>query len=193
MKLKATLLICSIATGILAIDSPAFAEKDDSKGRARLAGGKTTEYEPKEGFERRALDVVNTLKNNEVGVFSTLLDGLSQAYDLDNVLKGKGPVTIFAPTNKAFEKIPQTDRDLLWANKKKLRQVLSYHIVKAKITQKDLTDGAKIKTLEGHELTVSRKGNDIYLDKALLKVTNIPCSNGEMHVLEDVVMPPLAQ
>ncbi|MBI5175445.1 MAG: fasciclin domain-containing protein [Candidatus Melainabacteria bacterium] len=197
MKLQKNLtILLAISTLLPALCliavNPARAEKDDSRGRQRLAG-KTVEYEPKEGFERRALDLINTLKNNEVGGFATLLDGLSQAYDLDNTLKGKGPITLFAPIDKAFERIPQADRDLLWANKKKLKQVLSYHIVLGKLTAQDLKDGARLKTLEGHSLTVSRKGNDIYLDKALVKVTNIPCSNGELHVLDDVVMPPLSQ
>lgn len=193
-KNLATVLIIAVLLPSLGSNAiaPAWAEKDDSRGRKRLAG-KTVEYEPKEGFERRALDIINTLKNNEVGGFATLLDGLSQAYDLDNSLKGKGPITLFAPIDKAFERIPQADRDLLWANKKKLKQVLSYHIVQGKLTAQDLKDGAKLKTMEGHSLTVSRKGNDIYLDKALVKVTNIPCSNGELHVLDDVVMPPLSQ
>lgn len=193
-KNLATVLIIAVLLPSLGANAiaPAWAEKDDSRGRKRLAG-KTVEYEPKEGFERRALDIINTLKNNEVGGFATLLDGLSQAYDLDNSLKGKGPITLFAPIDKAFERIPQADRDLLWANKKKLKQVLSYHIVQGKLTAQDLKDGAKLKTMEGHSLTVSRKGNDIYLDKALVKVTNIPCSNGELHVLDDVVMPPLSQ
>jgi uncharacterized surface protein with fasciclin (FAS1) repeats len=189
---KTTITLAAVALTILASQLPSQAEKDDSKGRQRLAG-KTTEYQPKEGFERRALDLVNTLKENEVGRFGTLLDGLSQAYDMDNTLRGTGPFTLFAPNDKAFERLPQETKDSLWANKSKLKQVLSYHVVKGKLTADDLKDGQQIQTLEGHKFTVRRDGGTIYIDKAVLKVSNIPCSNGELHVLEDVIMPPLAK
>ncbi|MBL0184564.1 MAG: fasciclin domain-containing protein [Candidatus Obscuribacter sp.] len=71
--------------------------------------------------------------------------------------------------------------------------MLKYHVVEGKLTAEDLKDGAKLKTMEGHEISVSRKGDDIYLDKALVKITNIPAVNGEVFVLEDVIMPPLAK
>lgn len=189
-RIIGALIMLSLTFGIGV--NTAYAEKDDSKGQDRFAG-KTVEYEPKQGFERKAKDVINTLKESEVGRFTTLLDGLSQAYDLDDTLKNRGPITLFAPDDKAFGHLQQVDKDELWANRKKLRQVLSYHIVNGKITAKDLTDGAKLKTLEGHELTVHCKDGETYLDKALVKVTNIPCANGEVHVLQDLVMPPLAK
>lgn len=193
-QFAAVAMMLSFAIGV----SSASAVRADRTATSAIGGSTgsekhTSEFKEKQGFERRPTDVVNTLKYSELGKFTILNDGLSQAFSLDNTLRGKGPLTLFAPTDNAFGHIPQEDRDSLWANKKKLAQVLKYHVVEGKLTANDLKDGAKLRTMEGHEISVSRKGNDIYLDKALVKITNIPAVNGEVFVLEDVIMPPLAK
>jgi uncharacterized surface protein with fasciclin (FAS1) repeats len=72
----------------------------------------------KQGFERKPKDIINTLTDNEVTAFHIFLDGLDQAFSLDDTLKNKGPFTVFAPSDKAFKTIPADDRQSLWANKK---------------------------------------------------------------------------
>lgn len=193
-QFAAVAMMLSFAIGVSSASAVrADRSATNSYGGSTHSDKHTTQYKPKEGFEKRPTDIVNTLKYSELGKFTILDDGLTQAFSLDNVLRGKGPLTLFAPTNGAFEHIPQEDRDSLWANKKKLAQVLKYHVVEGKLTADDLKDGVKLKTMEGHEISVTRKGDDIYLDKALVKITNIPAVNGEVFVLEDVIMPPLAK
>ncbi len=80
----------------------------DKSGRVKLAA-KTTKYTEKEGFERKKLDIINTLKENEVTRFMTLRDGLTQAFELDKVLKGNGPFTFLAPSDDAFKHYPADD------------------------------------------------------------------------------------
>ncbi|MBI2810947.1 MAG: fasciclin domain-containing protein [Candidatus Melainabacteria bacterium] len=165
----------------------------NAKQHQRLLAAKTQQFIEKEGFERKEKDVINTLKDNDVAKFSTLLDGFIQAYSLDSTLKGNGPFTIFAPTDKAFRKMPDDDRMSLWANKDKLKQVLQYMVVDGKIKTIDLKKEPKLSTKEGHSISITTKGNDIYADKSLILTTDIPCSNGVIHVLDEVIMPPLSK
>lgn len=172
---------------------PASSQERVNFDRQQLIAAKTKAFKEKSGFERKRKDIINTLKDNDVTQFSTLLDGLQQAYDLDKTLKGNGPYTLFAPSDKAFKKMPDDDRQSLWANKKKLSQVLKYHIVFGQIPAFGLKQKSKLKTLEGRSVTLSTKGEDIFADKALITTTDIPCSNGVIHVLDDVIMPPLSR
>lgn len=158
-----------------------------------LIAAKTEHYSEKEGFERRRLDIINTLKDNEVTQFGTLLDALSQSFDLDKELKGKGPFTLFAPSDKAFKRMPADDLMSLFGNKKKLRQVMEYHVVRDQLDSKTLLSRKTVKTMEGHDLTISQIGGNLYADKALIRVVNLPCSNGMIHVLDGVIMPPLSK
>ncbi|HEY9734396.1 MAG TPA: fasciclin domain-containing protein [Drouetiella sp.] len=164
-----------------------------AKTHTQLIAAKTQQFVEKEGFERKEKDVINTLKDNDVARFSILLDGLIQAYSLDNTLKNNGPFTIFAPTDKAFRKMPDDDRMSLWANKDKLKHVLQYMVVEGKIKTVDLRKEPTLKTMEGHSMKVTTKGTDIYADKSMILTTDIPCSNGVIHVLDEVIMPPLSQ
>ncbi len=112
---------------------------------------------------------------------------------LDNTLKGNGPFTLFAPNDKAFKKLPDDDRASLWANKKKLKQVLQYHIVRGLYNGASLRKETKLKTEEGHSVSLSTRGDDVFVDKAGVTVTDINCTNGVIHVIDDVIMPPLSK
>ncbi len=134
----------------------------------RLIASKTETFKEKEGFERKPKDIINTLKDNEVSGFSTMLDGLSQAYGLDKTLKDNGPFTFFAVSDADFKKLPGDDNDTLWANKKKLKQVLSYHIVSGVYYEKEaLSKMTTVKTLEGTtDITVEKKRTAIFISTA---------------------------
>lgn len=159
----------------------------------QLIAAKTEPFTEKEGFKRKEKDVINTLKDNDVARFSILLDGYIQAHSLDNTLKNNGPFTIFAATDKAWRKMPDDDRMSLWANKEKLKQVLQYQVVDGSVKTVDLRKEPKLKSMEGHSISITTKGTDIYADKSLILMTDIPCSNGVIHVLDEVIMPPLSR
>jgi uncharacterized surface protein with fasciclin (FAS1) repeats len=162
-------------------------------GLASQAADKTQAYSEKAGFEKKPIDIVNTLKDNERTSFHTMLEGLQQAFDLDNTLKGKGPYTVFAASDKAWSKIPSEDVQSLFANKTKLKQVLTYQIVPELLDSKALRSMTSAKTMGGGEITFSTKGGDLYVNNALILTTDMPCSNGIIHITQSVIMPKLVQ
>ena len=131
-----------------------------------------------------AKDIVDTAV--AAGDFKTLATAL-QAAGLVDTLKGKGPFTVFAPTDAAFAKVPKADLDALLADKAKLTAVLTYHVVPGKVMAADVKAG-KVKTVQGSELTVSTTGG-VKVDAANVVKTDIVADNGVIHVIDSVVIP----
>jgi uncharacterized surface protein with fasciclin (FAS1) repeats len=131
-----------------------------------------------------AKDIVDTAVG--AGQFKTLATALKEA-GLVETLKGKGPFTVFAPTDEAFAKVPKADLDALLKDKAALTKVLTYHVVPGKVMAKDVKAG-KVKTVQGGELTVTTDGG-VKVDSAKVTKTDIVASNGVIHVIDSVVMP----
>jgi uncharacterized surface protein with fasciclin (FAS1) repeats len=127
--------------------------------------------------------VVNVDKN-----MTTLKKGVI-ASGLDKKLSETGPFTIFAPTDKAFDKLDKKVlEDLLKPeNKTKLADLLKHHVVEGKIAFKDLKDGEKLKTLSGTELHIHIKEGAVSVDGAKIEARDVQTSNGVIHSLETVV------
>ena len=132
----------------------------------------------------QAKDIVDTAVG--AGTFKTLAAALTAAGLIDT-LKGKGPFTVFAPTDEAFAKIPKADLDKLLADKAKLTAVLTYHVVPGKVMAKDVKAG-KVKTVQGSDLTVRTAGG-VMVDAANVTATDIVADNGVIHVIDSVVLP----
>jgi uncharacterized surface protein with fasciclin (FAS1) repeats len=132
----------------------------------------------------QAKDIVETAV--AAGSFKTLATALSAA-GLVDTLKGKGPFTVFAPTDEAFAKIPKADLDALLKDKAKLTAVLTYHVVAGKVMAADVKAG-KVKTVQGSELTVSTSMG-VSVDNAKVVKTDIVADNGVIHVIDTVIMP----
>jgi uncharacterized surface protein with fasciclin (FAS1) repeats len=121
---------------------------------------------------------------------STLVAALTAA-DLVTTLEGTGPYTVFAPTNAAFSDIQSTVDTLLEpGNKTDLQQVLTYHVVPGTYTAADLKDGQKLKTVEGQDLTVSVKDGVVKVNDATVEAADVNASNGVVHVINKVLVPP---
>jgi len=131
-----------------------------------------------------AKDIVDTAV--AAGNFKTLAAAL-QAAGLIDTLKGKGPFTVFAPTDAAFAKIPKDQLDALLKDKAALTKVLTYHVVAGKVMAKDVKAG-KVKTVQGSELTIATAGG-VMVDGAKVTATDIAADNGVIHVIDSVVMP----
>lgn len=129
-------------------------------------------------------DIVDTAI--AAGSFKTLVIAVQKA-GLVETLKGKGPFTVFAPTDEAFAKIPKDQLDALLADKAKLTKVLTYHVVAGKIKAADVKAGPA-KSVEGSNLTITTEGG-VMIDKAKVVKTDIAASNGVIHVIDSVVMP----
>ena len=138
---------------------------------------------------RAADDIVDTAV--KAGSFNTLVAALKAA-GLVETLKGTGPFTVFAPTDEAFAKLPKgTVEDLLKPeNKGKLTSILTYHVVPGKIMSKDIAGKAlKAKSVQGAEISVDAT-KDVMVDKAKVVKADIEASNGVIHVIDAVILPP---
>ena len=135
-------------------------------------------------FSAQAKDIVDTAV--AAGSFKTLATALTAA-GLVDTLKGKGPFTVFAPTDEAFAKVPKADLDALLKDKAKLTAVLTYHVVPGKVMAADVKAG-KVKTVQGSELTVTTMGG-VKVDNAKVIKTDIVADNGVIHVIDTVVIP----
>jgi len=132
----------------------------------------------------QAKDIVDTAVG--AGNFKTLATALGAA-GLVDTLKGKGPFTVFAPTDEAFAKVPEADLEALLKDKAKLTAVLTYHVVPGKVMAADVKAG-KVKTVQGSEITVSTMGG-VKVDAANVIKTDIVADNGVIHVIDSVIMP----
>jgi transforming growth factor-beta-induced protein len=133
-------------------------------------------------------DIVDTAV--AAGNFKTLAAALKAA-DLVETLKGKGPFTVFAPTDEAFGKLPKgTVEDLLKPeNKKKLAGILTYHVVSGKVMAADVVKLSSAKTVQGSEVKIKVEDGKVMVDNAKVVKTDIPCSNGVIHVIDAVILP----
>ena len=129
------------------------------------------------------------------GQFKTLAAALGAAGLIDTV-KGAGPFTVFAPTDAAFAELPAgTVENLLKPeNKAQLTAILTYHVVPGKLEASDLTEGKKLKTAEGEELTVKKMDGKTWIVDAkggtsMVTISNVNQSNGVIHVVDTVLMP----
>ncbi len=132
----------------------------------------------------QAKDIVDTAV--AAGNFKTLVVALKAA-DLVPTLKGKGPFTVFAPTDEAFAKIPKADLDALLKDKAKLKAVLTYHVVSGKVMSTDLKAG-KVKTVQGSDVMVSTMGG-AKVNKAKVVAADVAADNGAIHAIDTVLMP----
>ena len=132
-----------------------------------------------------AADIVETAVS--AGQFKTLVKALQEA-NLVDTLKGKGPFTVFAPTDAAFAKLPAGTLDALLKDKQKLAAVLTYHVVAGKVMAAQVEPGP-VKTVEGQSLTVTEDHGAVMVDNAKVVKTDIVASNGVIHVIDSVIVP----
>lgn len=110
---------------------------------------------------------------------------------LVDTLKGSGPFTVFAPTNQAFAKVPAKTMEMLAANPAQLKSVLTFHVVPGKTMAADVKNG-NAKTVQGANLALSKAGTFVTVENALVQTADIIASNGVVHVIDAVLIPPAA-
>jgi len=134
-------------------------------------------------------DLVDTALG--AGSFTTLAKALAAA-DLVGTLKGPGPFTVFAPTDAAFAKLPEGTLDELLKpeNKAKLRAVLTYHVVPGRVMAADVVKLTSAKAVSGDTLSIKVNGDSVMLNQAQVIKTDIAASNGVIHVIDAVLLPP---
>ena len=119
----------------------------------------------------------------------TELAGLVVDAGLAETLRGKGPFTVFAPTNEAFKKLPVATLHAVQDDPKLLASVLTYHVVAGALKLADLKPG-KLTTVSGADLTVTRQGDKVLINGTEIVAGDVVASNGIVHVIGDVLLPP---
>ena len=125
----------------------------------------------------------------EDGRFTTLVAAL-QAAELDTVLAGEGPFTVFAPTDDAFAKLPAGTVEGLLANIPGLKDVLLYHVVSGNVQAKDVLNLESADTLQGSSFAISIMDGKVMVNKSEVIITDIEAVNGTIHVVDTVLLPP---
>ncbi|HKL12175.1 MAG TPA: fasciclin domain-containing protein [Halanaerobiales bacterium] len=122
--------------------------------------------------------------------FNTLVTAIQEA-GLVDALKAEGPFTVFAPTDEAFEALPDGVLDDLLANPDELKNVLLFHVVEGKVMAEDVLemDGAMVATLLGEEIEIKIDMGNVYINDAQVITTDIETSNGVIHVIDTVLVP----
>ena len=131
-------------------------------------------------------DIVETAV--EAGQFNTLASLLKKA-GLVKTLKGKGPYTVFAPTDAAFAKVPKATLDALGQDKAKLRSVLLYHVAGRKLTAAKIVKRRSVKTLNGQRVRIRVRGETVRVGGASVTTADVGASNGVIHVINKVLIP----
>ena len=172
-----------------AVNAPALAQ--DKMMKSEMSGEKTVMVGGAPMYPSKNI-VENAVNSKD----HTTLVAAVKAAGLVDTLASKGPFTVFAPTNAAFGKLPAGTVDTLVKpeNKATLTKILTYHVVPGKLAAADLTDGKKLKTVQGEELTVKNAGGKVTLTDAkggtsTVTIPNVNQSNGVIHVVDTVLMP----
>ena len=121
--------------------------------------------------------------------FSTLVTAVTAA-GLGSTLSGTGPFTVFAPTNAAFAKIPPAQLQAILADKAQLTKILTYHVIPAKVLAGDLKKKQNVATVEGAKVKIRKSKMAATIGDAKITQTDIPASNGVIHVIDTVLLPP---
>lgn len=119
---------------------------------------------------------------------STLARLIAQA-GLEDTLRSGGPYTVFAPSDEAFKAVPAKTLAELAANKEQLKAVLTYHVVPGKVTAAEVKTG-NVKTVQGTNVALAQAGTFVTVEDAVVQTADVPATNGVVHIIDRVLMPP---
>jgi uncharacterized surface protein with fasciclin (FAS1) repeats len=125
----------------------------------------------------------------EAGTFTTLL-AAAEAAGLVETLQGEGPFTVFAPTDEAFAALPEGTLDDLLADPDALADILLYHVVPGNVMAADVVGLESATTAQGSDIAITVDGDTVMVNDATVTATDIVASNGVIHVIDAVLLPP---
>ncbi len=131
-------------------------------------------------------DIVDTAVN--AGSFTTLVAAVKAA-GLVDTLKGEGPFTVFAPTDEAFDKLPEGTVDSLLKDIPKLKKILTYHVVSGKVMAADVSKMKTAKTVEGSDVKIDASNGGVKINNAKVATADVAADNGVIHIIDTVLMP----
>jgi uncharacterized surface protein with fasciclin (FAS1) repeats len=172
MKALMTSLTVALSLSLGSLDVHACGSKDKSTESAKACSSKDS------------IVAVAT----QSGSFTTLLTALKAA-GLEDVLKGEGPFTVFAPTDEAFSKLPAGTVDALLKDPAKLKQVLLFHVVAGKVMAAEVVKLDSAKTAQGLQVAVKVDGSEVRVGSAKVVKADVAAANGVIHVIDTVLIP----
>jgi uncharacterized surface protein with fasciclin (FAS1) repeats len=191
MNRHIALLVPALAIAIAACSStasPSAAPTDASMPSVAPTTAPSDSAAPSASAAAMAKDIVETA--TEAESFSTLLTA-AKAAGLVETLQGKGPYTVFAPTDEAFAALPAGTLEGLLADKEALKAVLLYHVVSGAVTADQVVGLTSADSVEGSPVAISVKDGMVYLnDSAKVVTPDVMASNGVIHVIDQVLLPP---
>jgi uncharacterized surface protein with fasciclin (FAS1) repeats len=174
MKIRPILATALVVTGVAALSLSAANAGGDYKKSAQAAAATTAP--------------LNLLETAKAGGFTTLAAAVKAA-GLEEALSGKEPLTVFAPTDEAFKKLPEGALEGLLNDKEALKNVLLYHVLPGTVKSGDVVKLKSAKALNGQELKVdATKG--VKINDATVTKADVEASNGVIHVIDTVLLPP---
>lgn len=184
-----TLLIPIFAVAACTSETPSYGDK--TKKAEKQEKSATSQPAGKEmAAKEKTGDIIEVA--TEAGQFNTLAKALKQA-GLVETLKGDGPFTVFAPTDAAFEKLDKGTLESLMKPeaKEKLTKILTYHVIAGKVPASKVTTMDSAETVAGPKVKIATKDGKVMLnDSATVVKTDIEASNGIIHVIDSVILPP---
>ncbi|HPD39709.1 MAG TPA: fasciclin domain-containing protein, partial [Mesotoga infera] len=136
------------------------------------------------GFSKNIVELAVSAGN-----FTTLVAAVEKA-GLAGVLTGEGPFTVFAPTDEAFAKLPEGTIESLLNDIPALTRILTYHVVPGKYMSTDVVSLEYLKSAEGSAIPIKVEDGKVYVDNAMITAVDIEASNGVIHVIDSVILPP---
>ncbi len=191
MNRPIALLVPALAIAIAACSttaSPSAAPTDASMPSVAPTTAPSDSAAPSASPAAMGKDIVETA--TEADSFSTLLTAATAA-GLVETLQGEGPYTVFAPTDEAFAALPAGTLEGLLADKEALKAVLLYHVVSGAVTADQVVGLTSADSVEGSPIAISVKDGMVYLnDSAKVVTPDVMASNGVIHVIDEVILPP---
>ena len=178
---KIRIIAALLVVGLLA------AACGDSSSDTTVAAVPAAEDQPVEQATDEMADIVDTAVG--AGTFTTLVTAV-EAAGLVDTLKGEGPFTVFAPTDEAFAALPEGTLDSLLADTTALAGVLTYHVVPGKVLAEDVVGLSSATSVQGSDIAIRVEGDSVFVNDAAVVATDIQASNGVIHVIDSVILPP---
>jgi uncharacterized surface protein with fasciclin (FAS1) repeats len=160
--------------------------QNDSATTPSDKGDSTASAKSPFAFEPEAKDLVDTAAAS--GHFGTLHRAL-RSTGLSKILRSKGPFTLFAPTDQAFARIPEAEREKLFTDRAALTRVLRYHVVREKVRAPRVGVPRAAKTIEGQSVELTKADGRYRINSARILKTGITASNGVIHAINAVLVP----
>ncbi len=183
----------SMITAGLLVSGMAFAQETTAP-----APDQTQDVQSEQNMNEESTDQADATAQSDIVTLametqdlSTLVEAVKAA-GLVETLQGEGPFTVFAPTNAAFEALPEgTLEELLKPeNKEKLAKVLTFHVLPVEVTSGQLQDGMSSASVEGSDLKFMKQGQGFAVEGAAISKADVEASNGVVHIIDQVILPP---